>query len=70
MNQRQLVAHNRNLILKALRSRTGVQASKIVKSTGLCLRTVQSHLRALRAENLAHNTGGQWFDGPSTSEQQ
>lgn len=66
MNVSQLKAENRKSVLACLtRARStpfgGLRATEVAKRTRLCLRTVQTHLRALRDEGTIHNSGGQWF---------
>jgi predicted ArsR family transcriptional regulator len=69
MDQASVYTLNRKAILRVLRAHLGVKARKVAAKTGLCLRTVQSHLRDLREEGLAHNCIGHWFDGPATSKE-
>lgn len=66
MNMQTVQAENRKKVLKALQKARvtpsgGLKASEVAKRTKLCLRTVQTHLRALRSESQIYNAGGLWF---------
>lgn len=65
MNQHTLKEENRKKVLKAIQKARitpsgGLKATVVSKRTGLCLRTVQTHLRALRAEGHVINHDGTW----------
>lgn len=64
MNIKTIQAENRKKILKAIRraGKDGVRAAVLVGRTGLCLRTVQTHIRALKSEGSIHSNGvGFWL---------
>jgi hypothetical protein len=57
---------NVEAVYKAVRHATtstkdcGISAPNIQKKTGLCIRTVQTHLRSLRDDGRAFNHRGLW----------
>lgn len=65
MNMKTVQAANRKKVLQALQKARanplgGLKATSLHRRTGLCLRTVQTHLRALRAEGIVRNHDGVW----------
>lgn len=57
---------NRKKVLGAVKRATGtakggIRATDLPKKTGLCLRTCQTHLRALRDEAKVINHRGLWL---------
>lgn len=61
MNMSEIYGTNHKLVLKRVAAATdGISTKQIVKKTGLCLRTVQTHLRALRSEGRIFNQSGLW----------
>ena len=62
MNLAKIKEANRKRVLACVTKAgdDGISAAAIVKRTRLCLRTVQTHLRALRTEGLVINHDGIW----------
>lgn len=65
MDMRQLKLENKTRVLEAIKTAAatpfgGMKTQAITQSTKLCLRTVQTHLRALRDEGHVANRRGFW----------